>query len=75
MTLAKAGLAPAVYDPVYNPNPLVYLSPSNDEVLTPRDAPDSIEQLVKSLKGEVLVMRGPSDLASAIEHIRSRSSK
>ena len=73
MTLARVGAEPAVSNSVYNADPLVYLSPSDEEVLTPRDAPDSIEQVVKSLKGEVMVMRRPSDLAGAIEHIRSRS--
>ncbi len=73
VTLVKSTLDPAAAsDPVYQPDPLVYLSPSDEDVLSPRDVPDSIEQMVKSLKGEVLVMRRPSDLAGAIEHIWSR---
>ncbi len=76
VTLVKSPLEPAaIADAVYQPDPLVYLSPSEEDALSPRDAPDSIEQVVKSLKGEVLVMRRPSDLAGAIKHIWSRLSQ
>jgi hypothetical protein len=34
--------------------------------------PDSIERLVKRLKGEVLVVRQPADLARAIKHVAAR---
>jgi hypothetical protein len=39
-------------------------------VRMPPDTPDSIEQLTRRLKGEVLVIRNPHDLAKAIGRIR-----
>lgn len=44
----------------------------DDAMSPPDDWQDSIERLVKDLKGEVLVIRHPADLARAIKHMAAR---
>jgi hypothetical protein len=55
----------------YSPEVLC-LDPDEPDMLSPDGWRDSIERLVSRLKGEVLVVRQPADLARAIKQIATR---
>lgn len=64
--------SPAAGSMAYDNDPVVYMEPAGASLLSSEWGPDGIEQLVKGLRGDVMIVRQPPDLVRAIKHIASR---